>query len=176
MSEEGDKEKYDNEVIELYRVNSKAMLGSLVRRGIPRPVAEEYVNDAFVATRRAWGRIRSGKPLAYAYEVVNNLCAKYWAVVANAPEDPWPDTDPPDTRDDYREIIDSLTVKGALESLPTRLQEVIELRFMKELSVRETAQELGLSEGAIKRYTSDAIKKLKPQLSSRDAEGGRGER
>ncbi|MFE3687797.1 RNA polymerase sigma factor [Streptomyces sp. NPDC059095] len=168
MSEEGDKEKYDNEVIELYRGNSGAMLGSLVRRGIPRPVAEEYVNDAFTATLRAWGRIRSGKPLAYAYAVANNLCAKHWAAVH---VDPWPDTEPPDVRDDYSEIIDVLALADAMQSLPTRLQEVIELRFMKELSVQEAAHELGLSEGAIKRYTSDAIKKLKPRLSSQDAEG-----
>ncbi|MFJ4623030.1 hypothetical protein [Streptomyces sp. NPDC088812] len=52
-----EREQYDNEVIDLFREHSHVMLGSLIRRGIPRQVAEEIVNDVFAALRIRWHRL-----------------------------------------------------------------------------------------------------------------------
>ncbi|MGW9185984.1 RNA polymerase sigma factor [Streptomyces rubiginosohelvolus] len=159
-------------MIELFSSHSGAMFGSLRRKGIPDPVAEEFVNDAFAAARRKWPQIRTGNPLAYAYKVANNLCAKHWAAIAEAPrQEPWPETDLADGRDEYSAITDALAVAQAMKSLSPRLQEVIELRFIKQLSVRETAEKLSISEGTVKSHTSDAMKQLRPQLQPGDAEG-----
>ncbi|MEU2485017.1 sigma-70 family RNA polymerase sigma factor [Streptomyces sp. NPDC012617] len=164
-------------MIELFTSHSRAMLGSLVRKGIPGPVAEEFVNDAFTAARRKWPQIRTGNPLAYTYKVANNLCAQYWAASAKAPrQEPWPDTEPADERDEYSAITDALAVAEAMKSLSPRLQEVIELRYMKQLSVRETAEKLGISEGTVKSHTSDALKQLRPRLRSGDTEAWEEER
>ncbi|UZN02107.1 RNA polymerase sigma factor [Cellulomonas sp. S1-8] len=51
-------------------------------------------------------------------------------------------------------------VVRALASLTPRERACVVLRQMEDLSVAETAAALGLSEGAVKRYTSDAIKRL----------------
>jgi RNA polymerase sigma factor (sigma-70 family) len=109
--------------------------------------------------------------------VAANLCAQHWVAIAKAPrQEPWPETELSDGRDDYSAIIDSLAVAAAMKSLSPRLQEVIELRFIKQLSVRETAEELGISEGTVKGYTSDAVKQLRPQLRPGHAEGWEEER
>jgi DNA-directed RNA polymerase specialized sigma24 family protein len=47
------------------------------------------------------------------------------------------------------------------------------LRQMEDLSVVETAAALGLSEGAVKRYTSDGLSRLNAALGSTSDAGER---
>ena len=56
------------------------------------------------------------------------------------------------------------TVDAALASLAPRVRACVVLRFIEDLSIRETASVLGLSEGAVKRYVSDGITALNAQL------------
>lgn len=55
-------------------------------------------------------------------------------------------------------------VQRALQELPPRQRVCVVLRFLDHLSTRETAQALGISEGAVKRYVSDAMARLAPLL------------
>lgn len=62
-------------------------------------------------------------------------------------------------------------VAGALAQLAPRERACVMMRYLEHLSVRETADALGLSEGAVKRYVSDAITKLNGLLGTHaDAE------
>ncbi|MGN8247365.1 SigE family RNA polymerase sigma factor [Cellulomonas soli] len=57
--------------------------------------------------------------------------------------------------------VDSRTdVVAALAVLPPRVRACVVLRYYEDLSVAETADHLGLSVGAVKRYTSDGIRLL----------------
>ena len=47
-----------------------------------------------------------------------------------------------------------------LATLPPRVRACIALRFLEDLSVSQTAQALGLSDGAVKRYVSDGLAAL----------------
>jgi RNA polymerase sigma factor (sigma-70 family) len=58
----------------------------------------------------------------------------------------------------------------ALDSLSPRERAVVVLRHVDALSTRETAAALGVSEGAVKRYLSDAVAKLQRRLDFRDSE------
>lgn len=51
-------------------------------------------------------------------------------------------------------------VAAALAQLAPRERACVVLRFLEHQSTHETAQTLGLSDGAVKRYVSDAIVKL----------------
>ena len=53
---------------------------------------------------------------------------------------------------------------AALSQLPARVRACVMLRYLEDLSVRETAHALGLSEGAVKRYVSDGLKLLNANL------------
>jgi RNA polymerase sigma factor (sigma-70 family) len=57
-------------------------------------------------------------------------------------------------------------VVRALAALSPRERACVVLRQMEDLSVVETAAALGLSEGAVKRYTSDGLARLNAQLGS----------
>ena len=57
-------------------------------------------------------------------------------------------------------------VERALGRLSPRVRACIVLRHMDDLSVRETAQLLRLSEGAVKRYVSDGVSALSAALGA----------
>jgi RNA polymerase sigma factor (sigma-70 family) len=57
-------------------------------------------------------------------------------------------------------------VVRALAGLSPRERACVVLRQMEDMSVAETAATLGLSEGAVKRYTSDAVKRLSELLDA----------
>ena len=61
-------------------------------------------------------------------------------------------------------------VVRALASLSPRERACVVLRQMEDLSVAETADTLGLSEGAVKRYTADGIARLNAALGSRSTD------
>lgn len=58
-------------------------------------------------------------------------------------------------------------VVRALSTLSPRERACVVLRLVDDLSVRETASALGLSEGAVKRYTSDGVRRLDEALGTR---------
>lgn len=62
-------------------------------------------------------------------------------------------------------------VDAALAALAPRVRACIVLRFIEDLSVRETAHLLGLSEGAVKRYVSDGIAALNSTLGTEASSG-----
>lgn len=53
-----------------------------------------------------------------------------------------------------------LELREAVRSLPEREREVISLRFLEEMSVKETAEALGISEGAVKMATLRGLRAL----------------
>lgn len=58
-------------------------------------------------------------------------------------------------------------VVRALAGLSPRERACVVLRLVDDLSVRETASLLSLSEGAVKRYTSDGLRRLDDALGTR---------
>ena len=63
-------------------------------------------------------------------------------------------------------IVASHTVDDALAQLPPRVRACVVLRHLEDLSVRETAHTLGLSDGAVKRYVSDGLKTMNAYLGT----------
>lgn len=61
-------------------------------------------------------------------------------------------------------------VESALAGLTPRERACVVLRHMEDLSVRETASLLRLSEGAVKRYVSDGVARLAAALGTQDHE------
>ncbi|MGY4644382.1 sigma-70 family RNA polymerase sigma factor [Cellulomonas sp. URHB0016] len=64
----------------------------------------------------------------------------------------------------------STELEVALAALSPRQRACVVLRHLDDLSVRETASVLGLSEGAVKRYVSDGVAALNSALGSTTAD------
>ena len=74
--------------------------------------------------------------------------------------------------EDVREPEFAPELRAALAELAPRERACAVLRHLEGLSTRETAQVLGLSEGAVKRYLSDALASLATRLGQlEDVEG-----
>ena len=65
-------------------------------------------------------------------------------------------------------VAASADVGQALARLAPRERACVVLRYLEDLSVREAATQLGLSEGAVKRYTSDGLRRLNAALGTRE--------
>ena len=57
-------------------------------------------------------------------------------------------------------------LRAALSTLSPRQRACVVLRHVEDLSIRETASLLGLSEGAVKRYVSDGVSTLNSLLGT----------
>lgn len=57
-------------------------------------------------------------------------------------------------------------LEAALAQLPPRQRACVVLRYLDDVAVHETASLLGLSDGAVKRYTADAVRTLNALLGT----------
>lgn len=83
-----------------------------------------------------------------------------------------------DHADHAARTADRVDVQAALQTLPARERACVVLRFYDDLSIARIADELSLSEGAVKRYLSDGVHRMEgllgPVTASRarsDADG-----
>ena len=139
--------------------------GRLVARArmlaVSQPEAEDLVQDALIAT---FGKPRSFPSIAAAEQYVRSAIvtsylnsasrsAKEQSRVLRAAG--------PDRAEDHSSGVDSsLDVVAALGTLPPRVRACIALRYLDDMSIAETARQLNLTEGAVKRYVSDGLKVL----------------
>jgi len=127
-----------------------------------RASAEDAVQEAFVKLHRSWDRIRDlDAAPAYLRSIVLNTsrsglrrlrtASKYQPQVV-------PDSrsaeDGSMQREEHRRVIE------ALQTLPRRQRECIAMRYYLNLSEREIAETLGISQGSVKSHTSRGMSAL----------------
>lgn len=136
-----------------------------------RPEAEDAVADALAATYGPWrdGRVQSLE--AYARTaVVNRLTGRGRRRSVARRHDQRRSGDDRGVRLVADDVVERDEVRRALLRLPTRQRAVVVLRFYGELSVRETAEALGCSEGTVKSQVHDALAALRAHLQPTDTE------
>lgn len=146
---------------------------SLVRLSVlllrDQGLAEDVVQDAFVAMHGHWDRIDPAKAPAYLRQTVVNRsrsALRHRTVVARHRPDPLPDGAPAD--ESVLRTERRATVLDALAALPTRQREVLVLRHYLDLSEADIATTLGISRGAVKSHASRAAAALRNRLSTEE--------
>ena len=61
---------------------------------------------------------------------------------------------------------DAMQIEAALAALSSRQRACVVLRFYEDLTIRSIAEQLGLSEGTVKRYLSDGLSRLAGALGT----------
>jgi RNA polymerase sigma-70 factor (ECF subfamily) len=137
-----------------YRVGSQAL-------------AEDLTSDTFFRALRAMSSFRwQGKDFgAWLMTIARNLTTDHYKSGKNRLEVTTEDMTPHDSATEGPEaaVLASLTNEAlmtALQQLPVEQQECLVMRFLQGLSIAETAQTMGRSDGAIKQLQLRAVRNL----------------
>lgn len=134
-----------------------------------RHLAEDLVQTALTRLYTAWPRLRED-PIAYAHRVIINshidmTRRPWWRRERSVPDLPEAHRPYSYGSDDLREVV-----RGALAALPPQMRAVVVLRYWLDLSVKDSADLLGCSEGTVKSQTARAVVKLRERLGTEHAD------
>ncbi|MFI5956383.1 SigE family RNA polymerase sigma factor [Cryptosporangium sp. NPDC051539] len=126
--------------------------------------AEDLVQTALVRAYVSWARIRtSDHPVAYVRRSIVN------AHIDESRRPWWRRERSTDQLPERAEFPESHSlgdeVRTALASLPSKMRAVVVLRHWLDLSVEQTAEWLGCSEGTVKSQNAKAVAKLRHLLA-----------
>jgi RNA polymerase sigma-70 factor (sigma-E family) len=131
-------------------------------------VAEEIVQDAFVALYRRWGKL--GDPAAalgyVRVAVVNGSRSRVRHRIVEERNRQPAAPDPAGPEEVAVRASEDARVLAALRTLPPRQQEVLVLRYYGDLSEAEIAATIGISRGSVKRHAFRGMAGLRERLAA----------
>jgi RNA polymerase sigma-70 factor (sigma-E family) len=158
----------DEGIEQLYLAHWDRMVRLSVLLVRDQGIAEEIVQDAYVAVHQRWDRLNDhDHAVAYLRQAIVNRsrsALRHRAVVQRylnrqaLPENA-PSSEEPVMGDARRELV-----LDALRQLPRRQREVLALRYYMDMSEAEIAETLGVSRGAVKSHASRGAASLRPIL------------
>lgn len=137
---------------EVYEIYVEAIYRFVYRRVGNRPDAEDITSQVFLKALKNLDLDRTEPSIArWLYQTAETTIADYWRrfyryPVADPPGEQ-ADMDRPGDPDEGRAAS---RVAEILKRLPENYRRVLELRFLEGLSIKETAQRMGISESNAK--------------------------
>ena len=146
---------------ELYEQNFDRIYAFFARRVSTREEAQDLTAEVF---HQALTSIRSfrwqGAPfISWLYGIAAHVLSKYWRRLGS--DVPLEEMDLAGSRD---EIEQSVLLGQLVDGLPRDQRTVLIRRFVDQKSIREIAQELGRSEGAVKQLQLRGLENLRDKL------------
>ena len=148
---------------ELYQRNFDRVYAYIARRIGNRHTTEDLTSDVF---HKALAHLPNfdwrGVPFAaWLLRIASNVVADQWKRQSKEIIE-----DPPEASDeiDMEELEHRARLFRMVEKLPTDQRRVISMRFAEGKSIREIAQELGRTEGAVKQLQFRGLQTLREQL------------
>ena len=168
---------HDDVLATLARERGGALLGYAMLVAGERAAAEDLVQDALV---KVFSRVRQGFTPDDAERYVRRAIltihldgarrSTRWRAVRHLLAGPTATS-----ADDGVQVATARDVTTALRTLGARQRACVVLRYFDDLTVPAIARELGIAEGTVKRYLSDALASLAAVLgpldAGRDADG-----
>jgi RNA polymerase sigma-70 factor (ECF subfamily) len=140
----------------------------VVRRVGRREEAEDVTSEIF---HHALASIKSyewrGVPFsAWLMRIAANAITDRWKRARRESDDPVPE----DLEDNKAEDIEQCALLSQLvQALPDDQRRVVVLRFVEQKSIKEIAQQIRRTEGAVKQLQFRALTKLRAQMEGADA-------
>jgi len=150
----------------LYERNFHRVYAYIARRSGSRGEAEDLTSEVFHQALANLGRFEwRGVPFAaWLLQIARNAVADRWQRLARERGEPAPDPgEPGGPADADRRVM----LADLVARLPHDQQRVVLARFVEQRSVREIAEALGRTEGAVKQLQLRALESLRIQM--RDA-------
>jgi RNA polymerase sigma-70 factor, ECF subfamily len=156
---DGDRQAFDT----LYRRYVRSVFGLALRRLGDRGRAEDAVQETFAAVWRSASSYRPerGPAAPWLYAVARNAITDRLRARTEPPgEVPDPPSDEPTPSERAETSYVAWQVHRALEELPPREREVLELAYWSGLSQSEVASYLDIPLGTVKTRTRSALARL----------------
>jgi RNA polymerase sigma-70 factor, ECF subfamily len=154
----------------LYRRYSRAVYAVVWRMVGDRARSEDAAQDAFVNVWRAASTYKRdrGSAVGWMFAIARNTAADVLRARVPVPAGEVPDrADPgPGPSESVASDMEAFKVHAAVDSLPEREREVIELAYFSGLSQSEVAEKLGLPLGTVKTRTRSALGRLSERLEA----------
>jgi RNA polymerase sigma-70 factor, ECF subfamily len=153
---------------ELYELCFHRVYGYVLRRVGRREEAEDVTSGVF---HHALANIKSyewrGVPFsAWLIRIAANAITDRWEKTSHESDDPVPD----ELEDPAAEDIEQCAALSQLvQGLPDEQRRVVLLRFVEQKSIKEIAQEIRKTEGAVKQLQFRALTKLRAQMEGANA-------
>ena len=152
---------------DLYELNFERVYAFIARRVRDRHVAEDLTSDVF---HKALANLTQfdwrGIPFAaWLLKIAANVVVDQWKrnareVIEDPPESSW--------EPNFDEIEERARLFRRVGKLPADQRRVIVMRFAEEKSIRDIAQELGRTEGAVKQLQFRGLQTLRAELSGKN--------
>jgi len=160
-------QKDPNRFGDLYEDHFDRIYAYILRRVRDRMAAQDLTAEVFHQALANLGRYEwRGVPFAaWLYRIASNAIADHFhdsSRETNA--EPLPEADIAPASDEIGRIEDRAMLYRSVDKLPIDQRRVIVMRFAEEKSIREIAEELGKSEGAIKQLQFRGIQNLRAQM------------
>lgn len=136
-------------------------------------LAEDLLQTVLAKVWPKWSRIADENPEAYVRQALVHTHASWWRRRwrGEVPHGDLPDLAP--ARDAYAGVDLEQALATAVRALPVRQRAVVVLRYFEDLSVTETAEVLGCTEGTVKSQAAKALRTLRGLLPAAAlADGG----
>ncbi|WP_073496346.1 SigE family RNA polymerase sigma factor [Actinacidiphila paucisporea] len=127
-------------------------------------LAEDLLQTVLAKVWPKWHRIAEEDPEAYVRRALVHTHASWWRRRWRGEV---PHGDLPDralAQDAYAGVDLEQALAAAVRALPLRQRAVVVLRYFEDLSVTETAEVLGCSEGTVKSQAAKALRTLRGRL------------
>jgi RNA polymerase sigma-70 factor (ECF subfamily) len=157
-------------LVELYRRYEKRLYRFGVQQLGNNGLAEEMVQETFVRLwRTAARRFDAGKASVqtYLYVIARSAAADIRKRPSSRPLLPVDDVDMPPQPDTVDQILDSMIVREALESLGSGHAQVIQLAQDEGLTQSQIAERLGLPLGTVKTRMFHGLRAMRVALAER---------
>jgi RNA polymerase sigma-70 factor (sigma-E family) len=160
----------DGAVTALYHMHYRPLVRLAALLVHDTDVAEELVQDSFVAMHAAWRKLANNdRALAYLYQAVVALSRsvpRHRTVAGKIPTELAPGT--PAVNPVAINELEHPAILAALRTLAPRQREVLALLYYADLTEAQTASAMRISKGAVKSHTAQAISSLRAELHGKE--------
>lgn len=150
---------------ELYEQNFERVYAFIARRVRERALAEDLTSEVFHRALESLPRFEwRGVPFAvWLLRIARNAVADHWQSAAR--EQGKPGAEETEEALDLGEVERRAQLFRLVEALPADQRRVVLDRFVEQRSLREIAQALGRTEGAVKQLQFRALTNLRARMS-----------
>ncbi|MGH9774962.1 MAG: RNA polymerase sigma factor [Candidatus Acidiferrales bacterium] len=151
---------------ELYERNLERVYAFVLKRVRHRQEAEDVTSEVFHQALANLPQFEwRGIPFhSWLYRIASNAMMDHWKRFANEAGNPRPEESGEPSNLELTGIEDRAALYRAVDELPTEQRRVVVLRFAEENSIREIAQKLRKTEGAVKQLQFRALEYLRERM------------